>query len=85
MCTYITEKTAVTGSAKGRDGWFSLTHAMAYVDHPYHASLAHALNIDFIDERQGASARVAVELSADSARALVRAIETALEQAGPVI
>ena len=34
MCTYVTEKVAMEGSGKGPDGWFALTHATAYVDHP---------------------------------------------------
>jgi hypothetical protein len=82
MCSYVTEKTAVEGSGKGPDGWFSLSHASVYLDHPYHTPLEHTLNIDFIDESAGASRRVAVELSSQSARALVRCIEAALA-AGP--
>ena len=38
-----------------------------------------SLNIDFVNETMGPSARVAVELSPESARALVQAILTALE------
>jgi Family of unknown function (DUF6295) len=78
MCSYITERTAVTGSGKGATGWFRLSHANVYFDHPYHAPLEHSLNIDFVDEAAGPSARVAVELSAESARALIRSIEAAL-------
>lgn len=40
--------------------------------------LDHTLNIDFIDETADAGARVAVELSAESARRLVDAIQAAL-------
>jgi uncharacterized protein DUF6295 len=78
MCSYITMKTAVTGSGKGPRGWFPLSHASIYFDHPYHTPLEHTLNIDFIDESSGADARVAVELSAESARRLVESIQTAL-------
>lgn len=78
MCTYITEKTEIAGSAKGPDGWFSLTGANVYFDHPYHAPFEHSLNIDFVNEAQGPAARVAVELSAESARALVQTILAAL-------
>lgn len=78
MCTYGTERTEVMGSGKGPKGWFRLSHANVYFDHPYHAPLEHTLNIDFVDEAQGPDARVAVELSAASARALVRCIEAAL-------
>ena len=48
-------------------------------DHPFHAPLEHALNIDFVNEAQGTGARVAVELSTESARELIRAIQAALE------
>jgi hypothetical protein len=78
LCTYITEKTEITGSAKGPHGWFSLTGANVYFDHPYHAPFEHSLNIDFVNEAQGPAARVAVELSAESARALVQTILAAL-------
>ena len=67
------------GSGKGPAGWFSLTDATVYLDHPQHAPAEHTLNIDFLNPAQGPSARVAVELTAESARALVRAIEAALD------
>ena len=82
MCSYITEKVAVSGAGKGANGWFGLTHAMAYFDHPYYSSDAHTLNIDFLNEQAGPSARIAVELTAASARELIRSIEAALEAAG---
>jgi len=47
-------------------------------DHPYHAPFEHSLNIDFTDESGGGPDRVALELSATAARALVAAIERAL-------
>ena len=83
MCSYLTVPAQVTGSAKGPDGWFEITSASVYFDHPFHASLEHSLNIDFVDPARGPRARVAVELSADSARELVRCIEAALAAAGP--
>ena len=79
MCTWITERARVMGSGKGAQGWFPITDATVYFDHPYHAPLDHALNINFVNEQMGPSARVAVELSADSARELVRAIQAALD------
>jgi hypothetical protein len=83
MCTYLTEKLAVTGSGKGAAGWFGLTDATVYFDHPVHAPAEHTLNIDFLNPAQGPSARVAVELTAESARALAKAIESALGSAPP--
>jgi hypothetical protein len=78
MCTYNTEKIEVTGSGKGASGWFSVTDATVYFDHPVHAMAEHTLNIDFLNPAKGPSARVAVELTAESARALAGAIEAAL-------
>ena len=78
MCTFVTEKIAVEGHGKGFPEWIALTTANVYFDHPTSLPLEHSLIVDFLDESAGASARVAVELSPQSARALVEAIETAL-------
>jgi hypothetical protein len=83
MCTYLTEKAEITGSGKGADGWFSLTEASVYFDHPVHAPAEHTLNIDFLNPGRGPSARVAVELTAESARALAKAIEATLAAVPP--
>ena len=80
MCSYITERVAITGSAKGPAGWMAVDTATVYYDHPYHAPLDHSLNIDLVNEADGGGTRVALELSAESARALVQAILAALEQ-----
>lgn len=79
MCTWIVEKAKITGSGKGPNGWFSLKQANVFFDHPYHAPLENSLNIDFVNEDEGVGARVAVEISADSARELVKKILAALE------
>ena len=78
MCTYLTEKVSISGSGKGPAGWFRLTDASVYFDHPVHAQAEHSLNIDFLNPGQGPGARVAVELTAESARELAKAIEAAL-------
>jgi Family of unknown function (DUF6295) len=83
MCTYLTEKVTVEGSGKGTAGWFGLTEATLYFDHPQHARAEHTLNIDFLNPDQGPSARVAVELTAASARALAAAIESTLASVPP--
>lgn len=85
MCTYVTERLAVQGSGKGRDGWFGLSDAQVYFDHPVHAAADHTLNIDFVNPAKGPSARVAVELDPASARRLAEAILatlTSAEEAG---
>ncbi|GAA3252733.1 DUF6295 family protein [Dactylosporangium siamense] len=81
MCTYDTETVELEGSAKGPAGWFPVTRAAVYVDHPHHAPFGHTLNIDFADPALGPSARVAVELTEEAARALVAAITAALDHA----
>jgi hypothetical protein len=78
MCSYIVEKAQLHGSAKGPHGWMRIDTANVYYDHPFHAQLDHALGIDFICEADGGRERVAVELSADSARRLVQTILAAL-------
>jgi hypothetical protein len=81
MCTMIVEKIQVDGSGKGRDSWFDLKQANVSYDHPFNAPFEHALNIDFVNESMGPAARVAVELSEQAARELVKAILNVLGQA----
>ena len=81
MCTMIVEKVKVDGSGKGANGWFTLEQANVSFDHPFNAPLEHALNIDFVNESQGPSARVAVELSEQAARDLVETILAVLDEA----
>jgi hypothetical protein len=83
MCTYLTETIKITGSGKGAEGWFSVSDASVYFDHPVHAMAEHTLNIDFRNPARGAGARVAVELTAESARELARAIQLTLDSAPP--
>ena len=44
MCTYLTEKLDVEGSGKGAAGWFALSQATVYLDHPQHAPAEHTLS-----------------------------------------
>jgi hypothetical protein len=81
MCTYVTEKITVTGSGKGPQGWFPVTDASVYFDHPVHAAAEHTLNIDFLNPGRGPGARVAVELTTESALALAAAIHATLAAA----
>ncbi len=83
MCTYRTENVTLSGSGKGRDGWFALTDGTVYYDHPVHAPAVHSLNIDFLNPAQGPNARVAVELTAASARQLAEAILATLDSVPP--
>jgi Family of unknown function (DUF6295) len=82
MCTYATVQEPVEGSAKGPGGaWMRVSDATVYYDHPVHAMAEHTVNIDLADPAKGPAARVAIELTAESARRLVKAIEAALDSA----
>ena len=78
MCTGIVESAKVSGSGKGPRGWFKLDEVNVSFDHPFDASVEHSLNIDFVNQAEGPSSRIAVELTPESARKLVEAILTSL-------
>ena len=81
MCTMLTLKAQIEGCGKGAQGWFDLRQVNVGYDCPFHLYLEHALNIDFVNEAQGPSARVAVELTPESARQLALTILETLERA----
>lgn len=81
MCTMIVQKVPLNGFGKGAGGWFDVNQANVSFDHPFHAPLEHALNIDFVNEAQGPGARVAVELSVETAQQLVETIQAVLTEA----
>jgi len=78
MCSYIVEKARLVGSAKGPNGWMRVDTANVYYDHPYEAQLDHALCVDFVCEADGGRERVAIEISRESALALIETIRAAL-------
>ena len=80
MCTMIVERTEVEGSGKGTAGWFPLKNANVSYDHPFSAPWEYAVNIDFVNENMGLGARVAVELSPESAKRLADTIMEALRR-----
>jgi hypothetical protein len=81
MCTMIVHHAKIDGMGKGIEGWFDLKEANVSYDHPFHVRLEHALNIDFVNEAEGPGARVAVELTPESARKLAETILATLEEA----
>jgi Family of unknown function (DUF6295) len=81
MCTMIAHQVKIEGRGKSGPAWFDVREANVSYDHPYDLPLEHALNIDFVNEALGPGARVAVELSVDAARQLVKTIEAVLAQA----
>ncbi len=78
MCTSIVEIVDSEGSGKGDDGWFDLTHAVVSYDHPHHVLLEEAITIDFVNTTMGPGARVAVEITLQSARDLHAALTRAI-------
>ena len=82
MCTYLTARMVVEGSAKSGERWGEVTSASVYFDHPVHANAEHSVNLDFFDNRDGGPARrVALELTPVTARELAAAIERVLASA----
>src|SRR4029077_3859445 len=81
MCTMIAHQVKIQGRGKNGPEWFEVREANVSYDHPYDLPLEHALNIDFVNEALGPGARVAVELSVEGARQLVKTIEAVLAQA----
>ncbi len=81
MCTNITQSTSIAGSGKGPQGWYPLVKATVSYDHPFHAPLDHAINIDFLDASDGLNGRASVELSIEGARRLAETILSAVDQA----
>ncbi len=81
MCTMIAHQVKIQGGGKNGPEWFEVREANVSYDHPYDLPLEHALNIDFVNEALGPGARVAVELSVEAARQLVKTVEAVLAQA----
>ena len=81
MCTMIAQQIPVLGSGKTAGGWLDVRQATVSYDHPFDLAVEHALNLDFVNEALGPGARVAVELTAESARALAATILAVLERA----
>jgi hypothetical protein len=81
MCTSIVEIVGADGAGKGDRGWFSLDRAVVSYDHPHHALLEEAITIDFLNTALGPGARVAVELTLQSAKAFSDALARAIAAA----
>jgi hypothetical protein len=79
VCTYQTERLDVRASAKTSEGWASMTNAIVYFDHPVHFGAGHALMIGLLNPSAGPSARAAIEMDPESARALANAILHSLD------
>ena len=79
MCSYIVEKAALIGTAKGPTAaGCGSTPPTSITTIPIDAPLDHALCIDFICEADGGRERVAIEISRESALELIERIKAAL-------
>lgn len=81
MCTNIVERCPIAGSTRGPAGWFAVSEAAVAYDHPVHAREDHAILLDFFDAPSGLGARIPVELSLASARALAETLLAAVQRA----
>ena len=81
MCTNITNSIDVKGSGKGPQGWYPLAKAVVSYDHPFHAPLDHAINVDFLDSSGGLNGRASIELTIADARHLAETILAAVGRA----
>ena len=81
MCTGIWHTSAITGTGKGSRGWFPVNQATVAFDHATHGVAEHALLLDFANYDLGTDARVALEMDLASGKALVRALQSAIEAA----
>jgi hypothetical protein len=81
MCTSIVEIAQADGMAKRENDWFSLTHAVVSYDHARHAQLDDAITIDFVNADLPPGARAAVELTLESAKALILVLAKAIAAA----
>lgn len=81
MCTSIVEIIPAEGMAKRGAEWFTLTQAVVAYDHARHAPLADVITLDFINNGLDAGARAGIELTLDSAKELLAALERAITAA----
>ena len=80
MCSMINECADVSGGGKGPQGWFAVDYVSVGYDHPVYVMREHAITIDFANKQAGPGARVAVELTPESARELIATLQTALDK-----
>ncbi len=80
MCTMVNVSAAIAGGGRGPQGWFGIDRVNVGFDHPTFVRLEHAITLDFVNSTAGPGARVAVELTPDSARELVSTLLAALEE-----
>ncbi|MCS0503268.1 DUF6295 family protein [Ancylobacter mangrovi] len=81
MCTSIVEIIGADGMAKRGEEWFALTQAVVAYDHARHAPHADVITLDFINAGLDPGARAGIELTLESARELLAALNRAITAA----
>ena len=81
MCTSIVEVVSADGAGKGGDGWFESHSLGGVLRPPAPRLLEEAITIDFVNAALGPDARVAVELTLESAKELSGALARAIAAA----
>jgi len=81
MCTSIIEIAREKGMAKRGGDWFPLTQAVVAYDHARHAPLGDVITLDFVNVTLDAGARAGVELTLESAKALLAALDRVIAAA----
>jgi Family of unknown function (DUF6295) len=81
MCTSIVEIVKADGMAKRDDQWFPLTQAVVAYDHARHAPQADVITLDFLNAGLEPGARAGVELTLESAKELLAALDRAITAA----
>ena len=81
MCTSIIEVVQAEGMAKRGDHWFPLSQAVVAYDHARHAPLGDVITLDFLNAALGPEARAGVELTLETAKGLLMALDRAIAAA----
>ena len=69
------------GHGKARDEWFPLTQAVVVYDHARHAPLADVITLDFINAGLEPGVPAGIELTLETAKELLAALERAITAA----
>jgi hypothetical protein len=81
MCTSIIEIVRADGMAKRGDAWFPLSQAVVAYDHARHAPLGDVITLDFLNTCLGPEARAGIELTLETAKELLAALDRAIAAA----
>ena len=81
MCTSIIEIARAEGMAKRGDEWFPLSHAVIAYDHARHAPFGDVITLDFVNAGLEPGARAGIELTLETAKEVLAALDRAISAA----